>query len=98
MGAYSKGMSMTKDLGTRRAFKQKFSAVGWWGAALFVLCPSITAAMLAISVPNYLEALGSRYSYRPESELFHPAFYLILQAFSLAGVAMMIVGREIEQK
>lgn len=88
---------MTKDLQVKRVFKQRFNSVGWWGVALFVLCPSITVIMLATSVPSYLEALGSRYSYRPESELFHPILYLVLQVLSLSGLAMMIVGREIEE-
>lgn len=80
--------------GGERKFKQRFTGIGRVGAALFVAAPVLAGAMLATSVPAYYRELASRYSSRPQDELYSPWVYLVLLLVSLTGFVMIVIGRE----
>lgn len=88
---------MGKPSGMRRVLRYRFNEIGWIGAALFIGSPAISAAMIASSVPKYLELSLSGAPFWAEKELYHPALYWVLMVAGLVGFVMLLVGRQIEE-
>lgn len=75
--------------------RQRFTIIGWWGAALFVLGPTISATLLATSMSQFLQYATNPYlSSRAADALYHPSLYFLFMLLGLVGIAMMLVGRE----
>lgn len=75
--------------------RQRFTIIGWWGAALFVLGPTISATLLATSMSKFLQYATNPYLLSSAADaLYHPSLYFLFMLLGLVGIAMMLVGRE----
>ena len=77
--------------------KQQLNGLGWFGAAVFVGAPTLAGFLWQSSVSEYarkLSLFGSSGADLAAGELYAPGLYIALSAIALAGLVMVVIGRD----